>query len=108
MGIWNSGGVATGGRGKIRGVDVAANPVRVRQRIAVVPQKSNLDKRLRARELLTFHASYHAVPRAEREARADRLLAEFGLADRGKDNVNHYSGAMAQRLMLPPPLMHTP
>src|SRR5258708_40083708 len=36
------------------------------------------------------------------------LLAEFGLADRGKDNVNHYSGGMAQRLMLARALMHTP
>ena len=108
IGILTTGVLPTGGSAKIMGLDVAANPVRVRQRIAVVPQKSNLDKRLRARELLTFHASYHAVPRTEREARADRLLAEFGLADRGKDNVNHYSGGMAQRLMLARALMHTP
>src|SRR6266446_3541998 len=108
IGILTTGVLPTGGSAKIMGLDVAANPVRVRQRIAVVPQKSNLDKRLRARELLTFHASYHAVLRAEREARADMLLAEFGLADRGKDNVNHYSGGMAQRLMLARALMHTP
>lgn len=108
IGILTTGVLPTSGSAKIMGLDVAANPVRVRQLIAVVPQKSNLDKRLRARELLTFHASYHAVPRTEREARADMLLAEFGLADRGKDNVNHYSGGMAQRLMLARALMHTP
>jgi ABC-2 type transport system ATP-binding protein len=90
------------------GIDVVSNPVRSRQRLALVPQKSNLDKRLRARELLLFHASYHAVPRALREARADALLAEFGLAERAKDNVNHFSGGMAQRLMLARALMHTP
>ena len=108
IGILTTGVLPTSGSAKTMGLDVASNPVRVRQRIAVVPQKSNLDKRLRARELLTFHASYHAVPRAEREARADMLLDEFGLADRGKDNVNHYSGGMAQRLMLARALMHTP
>lgn len=108
IGILTTGVLPSSGSAKIMGLGVVANPVRVRQRIAVVPQKSNLDKRLRARELLIFHASYHAVPRTEREARADRLLTEFGLADRGKDNVNHYSGGMAQRLMLARALMHTP
>ena len=80
----------------------------VKQRIAVVPQQSNLDRSLRAREILTFHASYHGVPRTERNARADTLLEEFGLGDRGKDKVMRYSGGMAQRLMLARALMHFP
>src|SRR5258708_27266717 len=108
IGILTTGVLPTGGSAKIMGLDVAANPVRVRQRIAVVPQKSNLDKRLRARELLTFHASYHAVPRAERDARADRLLAEFGLADRGKHHENHNTAALPQQLLLPRPPIPTP
>src|SRR5438045_9560341 len=80
----------------------------VKQRISVVPQQSNLDRSLRAREILTFHASYHGVPRTERNARADTLLEEFGLGDRGKDKVMRYSGCMAQRLMLARSLMHFP
>jgi len=80
----------------------------VKQRIAVVPQQSNLDRSLRAREILTFHASYHGLPRAEREARANALLNELGLGDRGKDMVLRYSGGMAQRLMLARALMHSP
>src|SRR6266567_4120085 len=79
-----------------------------KQRIAVVPQQSNLDRSLRAREILTFHASYHGLPRAEREARANALLNELGLGDRGKDMVLRYSGGMAQRLMLARALMHSP
>ena len=55
-------------------IDVVGDPIGVKQRISVVPQKSNLDLRLKAREILTFHASYHGVPRAERNARADTLL----------------------------------
>jgi ABC-2 type transport system ATP-binding protein len=90
------------------GIDVVVDPMSVKQRIAVVPQQSNLDRSLRAREILTFHASYHGVPRAERKARADTLLEEFGLGDRGKDKVMHYSGGMAQRLMLARALMHLP
>lgn len=98
----------TSGEARIMGIDVVEDPMSVKQRIAVVPQQSNLDRSLRAREILTFHASYHGVPRAERKARADTLLEEFGLGDRGKDKVTRYSGGMAQRLMLARALMHLP
>ena len=98
----------TSGSAHTMGIDVVADPMSVKQRIAVVPQQSNLDRSLRAREILTFHASYHGVPRAERKVRADTLLEEFGLGDRGKDKVMRYSGGMAQRLMLARALMHLP
>lgn len=98
----------TSGEAQIMGINVSVDPMSVKQRIAVVPQQSNLDRSLRAREILTFHASYHGVPRAEREARADALLNELGLGDRGKDVVLRYSGGMAQRLMLARALMHSP
>jgi len=87
---------------------VVADPMSIKQRIAVVPQQSNLDRSLRAREILTFHASYHGMSRAERNARANALLAELGLGDRAKDSVARYSGGMAQRLMLARALMHSP
>ena len=98
----------TSGSARIMGIDVTADPMSVKQRIAVVPQQSNLDRSLRAREILTFHASYHGISRAERNARADELLKELGLGDRGKDKVGRYSGGMAQRLMLARALMHSP
>ena len=108
IGVLTTNILPTSGTGHVMGIDVVADPMSVKQRIAVVPQQSNLDRSLRAREILTFHASYHGVPRAERKARADTLLEEFGLGDRGKDKVMHYSGGMAQRLMLARALMHLP
>jgi ABC-2 type transport system ATP-binding protein len=98
---------ASAGTVRVAGVEVT-RPLLVKPRIAVLPQINNLDQGLRAREVLTYHAAYHGVPRAEREARADGLLAEFGLADRARDKVSHYSGGMAQRLMLARALMHEP
>lgn len=98
----------TSGSASIVGIDVVEDPMSVKQHIAVVPQQSNLDRSLRAREILTFHASYHGIPRAERKKRADELLNELGLGDRGKDKVMRYSGGMAQRLMLARALMHSP
>jgi ABC-2 type transport system ATP-binding protein len=108
IGILTTSVVPTGGTARIMGIDVARDPMSVKQRIAVVPQRSNLDQSLRAREILTFHAAYHGVPRAEREARADALLEELGLGGRGREKIGWYSGGMAQRLMLARALMHSP
>jgi ABC-2 type transport system ATP-binding protein len=98
----------TSGQVAIMGVNVARNPVEAKQYIAVVPQMSNLDRSLRVREILTFHAAYHGVPKAEREARADALLREMGLLERQKDKPDRYSGGMNQRLMIARALMHSP
>ncbi|HLI71537.1 MAG TPA: ATP-binding cassette domain-containing protein [Ktedonobacteraceae bacterium] len=108
IGILTTSIIPTGGTAHIMGIDVARNPFGVKQRISVVPQRSNLDQHLKVREILTFHASYHGIPRVERNARADVLLAEFGLTKRSKELVSNYSGGMAQRVMIARALMHTP
>jgi len=108
IGVLTTGVVPTSGVVRLGGVDVVKDPISVKQRIAVLPQRSNLDGSLKVREILTFHAAYHCIPRAEREARADQLLNELGLADRKNDRVNRYSGGMNQRLMIARALMHAP
>jgi ABC-2 type transport system ATP-binding protein len=99
---------ATSGEASITGIDVRRDPVRARARLAVVPQSSNLDRSLTPRQNLTFHAAYHGYSRVERNARAARLLAEFGLAEQADIKVDWYSGGMAQRLMIARSLMHEP
>jgi ABC-2 type transport system ATP-binding protein len=99
---------ATSGRAYVAGIDVTRDPVRARAELAVVPQRSNLDRSLTPRQNLEFHAAYHGVPRSERKQRAADLLDQFGLADRADDKVDFYSGGMAQRLMIARSLMHTP
>jgi len=98
----------TAGSAAINGLDVVRDSIGVKQRIAVVPQTNNLDRSLRVREILTFHAAYHGVPHREREQRADIILDELGLGDRKNERVNRYSGGMAQRLMIARALMHAP
>jgi ABC-2 type transport system ATP-binding protein len=100
--------VPTSGSTSIMGIDVARDPIDVKQRIAVVPQQSNLDRSLKVREILTFHGAYHGMPRKQREALADKLLHELGLGDRQNEKVNRYSGGMSQRLMIARALMHQP
>ena len=64
--------VPTAGSTSIMGIDVARDPIDVKQRIAVVPQQSNLDRSLKVREILTFHGAYHGMPRKPREAQIGR------------------------------------
>src|SRR5690349_15043708 len=108
IGVLTTSVVPTGGAASIMGIDVAHDPISIKQRIAVVPQQSNLDRSLKVREILTFHAAYHRVPRKEREELADKLLDELGLGDRKNEKVNRYSGGMTQRIMIARALMHAP
>jgi ABC-2 type transport system ATP-binding protein len=108
IGILTTAIVPTEGSASLMGADVARDPISVKQRIAVVPQQSNLDRSLKVREILTFHAAYHGVPYKAREALADKLLDELGLGDRKNEKVSRYSGGMAQRLMIARALMHEP
>jgi ABC-2 type transport system ATP-binding protein len=108
IGVLTTRVLPTSGRARVAGVDVAADPVAARARLSVVPQRSNLDRSLTARQNLVFHAAYHGVGRAERNRRADQLLARLGLGDRGGDRVDNYSGGMAQRLLIARALMHEP
>jgi ABC-2 type transport system ATP-binding protein len=98
----------TSGTGTVCGVDVQANPKRARQLLAVVPQRSNLDRSLTIRQNLLFHATYHGVKRADRLRRADEILERMGLASRANDRVDFVSGGQAQRVMIARALMHRP
>ena len=98
----------TSGRATVGGVDVVADPVHARARLAVVPQRSNLDRSISIRRNMTFHAAYHGVPAHEAEARADELLEQFGLRERGDVKPDLFSGGQAQRVMIARALMHQP
>jgi ABC-2 type transport system ATP-binding protein len=73
-----------------------------------VPQARNLDRDLTVREVLTYHGRYFGLPAAEREARADRLLAELQVADKAQAKPATLSGGQQQRVMIARALMHDP
>jgi ABC-2 type transport system ATP-binding protein len=98
----------TGGVARVGGIDVTRDPVRARTQLAVVPQRTNLDRSLSIRQNLIFHAAYHRVPAAERNRRADELLELFGLSDRADDKPDYMSGGQSQRIMIARSMMHTP
>jgi ABC-2 type transport system ATP-binding protein len=108
IGILTTSVLPDSGKATIADVDVVTNPIGAKQRIAVVPQRNNLDRALRISEILTYHAAYHGVPRAKRIARANTLLEELGLSERRKEKLGWLSGGLEQRVMLARALMHDP
>ena len=99
---------ATSGRASIAGADVVRDPVGVKQRIGVVPQRPNPDRELRVRDNLVFHAAYFGMPPAESARKADALLDRLGLGGRGEAKTDELSGGQQQRLMIARALMHDP
>jgi ABC-2 type transport system ATP-binding protein len=98
----------TSGRVTVDGIDVVARAQDAKRLIAVVPQTRNLDRDLTVRELLVYHGRYFGLAAAERESRADRLLAEMQLTDKAGAKPLTLSGGMQQRAMIARALMHDP
>jgi ABC-2 type transport system ATP-binding protein len=98
----------TSGRVTVDGVDVVARPEDAKRLMAVVPQSRNLDRDLTVRELLVYHGRYFGLAAAERESRADRLMAEMQLTEKAGAKPLTLSGGMQQRAMIARALMHDP
>jgi ABC-2 type transport system ATP-binding protein len=98
----------SGGQARVAGFDVARQPKAVRRRIGLVFQEQTLDDRLTAEQNLRFHSVLYHVPRAQVEARLERVLRLVALEDRRHDLVSTFSGGMARRLETARGMLHTP
>jgi ABC-2 type transport system ATP-binding protein len=99
---------ATAGSAMVLGVDMTRDPEIMRHRIGYVPQSSSLYADLTALENLRFHADLFGVPRAERNRRADELLAFSRLTPFASRLARNLSGGMRQKLALCAALIHHP
>jgi ABC-2 type transport system ATP-binding protein len=98
----------TAGNARVAQADVIADPVGVRRRIGVVPQRPNPDRSLNVEENLLFHAAYFGIGHNEAQERARRLLEQFGIAEKATAKIDEMSGGQQQRLMIARALMHDP
>ncbi|HET7464729.1 MAG TPA: ABC transporter ATP-binding protein, partial [Longimicrobium sp.] len=99
---------ASAGEARVDGVEVHAQPVEVRRRIGVVPQRPNPDRALNVLENLLFHAAYFGIPRSAAHQRAEGLMERLGFADKALARVDALSGGQQQRLMIARALIHEP
>ncbi|TQL82019.1 ABC-2 type transport system ATP-binding protein [Microbacterium saperdae] len=87
---------ADAGTATVQGVDVATDPLGVRERISLTGQFAAVDEILTGRENLVLVAQLRHL--ADPGAIADDLLATFRLTDAGSRKVGTYSGGMRRRL----------
>jgi ABC-2 type transport system ATP-binding protein len=98
----------TSGRADVLGIDVAANPQAVRERIGLAGQYAAVDENLTGHENLWMVGKLsHLNPKTLR-ARNDELLERFDLAAAAGRPVRTYSGGMRRRLDLAAALVHRP
>src|SRR5438876_10375769 len=98
----------TSGTARVAGFDVVREGPQVRASIGAALQEAALDPLLTGREHLRLQASLQALPRNERNERADELLARVGLTHAADRKVRGYSGGMKRRLDLAMALVHRP
>jgi len=92
----------------ICGVDVAEDPVFVKERIGVVPDESNLYPELTCRRNLEYMGELYGLPRAGRTAKAAELLSFFDLTDRAATPFGALSKGLKRRLTIAAALVHDP
>jgi len=90
--------VPDAGRATIDGIDVAAEPHRVRSRIGLTGQYAAVDERLTARENLEMIGRFFHLPGRRPQERADELLTSFDLSDAADRVVKEFSGGMRRRI----------
>src|SRR5881398_1253577 len=98
----------TSGSARVAGYDVATEGAQVRAAIGAALQEAALDPLLTGREHLRLQASLQALPRGERNQRADELIARVGLTHAADRKIRGYSGGMKRRLDLALALVHRP
>jgi ABC-2 type transport system ATP-binding protein len=98
----------TSGSMRVCGLDPVTQGSQVRQRTGVLTETPALDDRLTARVSLRYYADLYSVPLAQIDTRIERLLAAFGLTERGDDKLGRYSKGMRQRMALARVLIHEP
>ncbi len=98
----------TSGTATVSGFDVAKQAGEVKKHIGLVPQDLALYPTLSARDNLLFFGRVYGLNGKTLNARVDWALDLVGLAERGKDAVQTFSGGMKRRINIAAGLLHRP
>lgn len=98
----------TAGRIVVAGDDVQRAPERARRQVGYIPDRPFLYPKLSGGEFLRFVGGLWGEEGPALEARADRLLGLFSLADWKDELIESYSHGMRQKLLIASAFLHEP
>ena len=96
------------GVARVAGLDVVAQPDRVRRAIGCVAQRSGVDLEATGRENLLLQGRLYGLGGRELKSRVNGLLERLGLAEAGDRIAKTYSGGMRRKLDVAMGLIHRP
>jgi ABC-2 type transport system ATP-binding protein len=96
------------GKATVAGIDVVAQPDRVRRTLGAVSQAAGVDIRATGRENLRLQGQLYGLGGRDLERRIGELLEAFGLTDAADRIARGYSGGMQRRLDIAMALIHDP
>jgi lipooligosaccharide transport system ATP-binding protein len=100
--------LVTSGELYVLGLNVKKNFREIKSRIGVVPQEDGLDPDFTVLENLLVYASFHNIPAAEADLRAQALLRLMKLEEYQDRSVETLSGGMKRRLAIARGLINSP
>jgi ABC-2 type transport system ATP-binding protein len=98
----------TSGQAQVMGLDLGRDVSRIKKRVGVVPEVSNLYDELSAMDNLLFSMRLYGVPRAECRSRAEALLERFRLSEKRDAPFAKLSRGMKRALTIAAALAHRP
>ena len=98
----------TSGQAKVMGLDVAAQPTRVRQTLGIAFQDARGFWRHKPADILRFHANVCGVPTAKRDTLIEDVFKQLELWDARNKLFMHLSGGQAKRLEVAKVLVQRP
>ncbi len=98
----------TDGKAIVAGYDVFEKPIEAKRRTGYLPETPPLYPDMSVRDYLSFVARIKGVPRGERTARVDEMMAKTRIADVANRHCGKLSKGYRQRVGLAQALMHNP
>jgi sodium transport system ATP-binding protein len=92
----------------IDGTSVVRSPLEARRNIGVLPHSAGVYQHLTARENVVYYGALHGLSRAERETRADELVALLEMQDFADRPARKLSQGQKMKTALARALIHRP
>jgi len=96
------------GSARVMGLDVVAQPTRVRQILGTAFQEARGFWRHKPAEILRFHATICGVPKDKRETRIEQVMKDLELWDARNKLFMHLSGGQTKRVEVAKLLVQRP